>query len=255
MVRICVDSRKYHGCGGLWRNSLLWCQIAWPRHPDLTDDEVATLNRIESELKLRGYAGKTQKSQAPGHPVPCVCRGPASGGGGASPGERHRQRSHVDPRASGKGRKDRYTLLPKSILEDLQSYWKAYRPSTWLFPGARKGRHLTERSVQKVVSRAVLGRGDPQAGNRAYAETQLCDAPAGRRDRSAIHPGAPRPQKLQDDGDLHPREAEGSGADREPTRHAVGLHPVLNRGAVRPTREAAPSQRDAVIQTESSRQQ
>ena len=27
----------------------------------------------------------------------------------------------------GKGRKDRYTLLPRSIIEDLRSYWKAYR--------------------------------------------------------------------------------------------------------------------------------
>ena len=32
------------------------------RHPDLSDDEVAILNRVESELKLRGYARKTQKS-------------------------------------------------------------------------------------------------------------------------------------------------------------------------------------------------
>ena len=29
----------------------------------------------------------------------------------------------------GKGRKDRYTILPRSILQDLRSYWKAYRPS------------------------------------------------------------------------------------------------------------------------------
>ena len=59
----------------------------------------------------------------------------------------------------GKGRKDRCTLLPGSILEDLRSYWKAYRPPTWLFPGAREGRHLTERSVQKVLSRAVEAAG------------------------------------------------------------------------------------------------
>jgi len=56
----------------------------------------------------------------------------------------------------GKGRKDRYTILPRSILEDLRLYWKAYQPSTWLFPGARSDRHLTERSVQKVFARAVI---------------------------------------------------------------------------------------------------
>lgn len=32
------------------------------RHPDLSDDEVAPLNQLESELRLRGYARKTQKS-------------------------------------------------------------------------------------------------------------------------------------------------------------------------------------------------
>ena len=59
----------------------------------------------------------------------------------------------------GKGRKDRYTLLPRSILGDLRGYWKAYRPSTWLFPGGRRGRHLTERSVQNVFVRAVCAVG------------------------------------------------------------------------------------------------
>ena len=59
----------------------------------------------------------------------------------------------------GKGRKDRYTILPKTILADLRSYWKAYQPTTWLFPGGRAGRHLTERSVQKVFARAVAAAG------------------------------------------------------------------------------------------------
>ena len=59
----------------------------------------------------------------------------------------------------GKGRKDRYTILPRSILHDLRSYWKAYRPTKWLFPGARTGRHLSERAVQKVFARAVASAG------------------------------------------------------------------------------------------------
>jgi len=32
------------------------------RHPDLSENEIAILNRLESELRLRGYARKTQKS-------------------------------------------------------------------------------------------------------------------------------------------------------------------------------------------------
>ncbi|NKB71773.1 MAG: tyrosine-type recombinase/integrase [Candidatus Latescibacteria bacterium] len=54
----------------------------------------------------------------------------------------------------GKGRKDRYTTLSEVLLQTLSLYWKAVRPEKWLFPGARPGRHLTERSVQKVIQRA-----------------------------------------------------------------------------------------------------
>jgi site-specific recombinase XerD len=35
----------------------------------------------------------------------------------------------------GKGKKDRYTLLSKSLLVELRQYWREYRPSYWLFPG------------------------------------------------------------------------------------------------------------------------
>jgi integrase/recombinase XerD len=54
-----------------------------------------------------------------------------------------------------KGFKDRYTLLPQSILEELRTYWLRYQPKKWLFPGARAGRHLTERSVQEVFKNAM----------------------------------------------------------------------------------------------------
>ena len=53
-----------------------------------------------------------------------------------------------------KGRKDRYVPLSEVALEMLRSYWRAYRPQRWLFPGARKDRHLSVRSVQKVLDRA-----------------------------------------------------------------------------------------------------
>ena len=61
----------------------------------------------------------------------------------------------------GKGRKDRYTLLPRSILEDLRSYWKAYRPSTWLYPGAREGRHPGKTTDMQTSSRSVAGSSAP----------------------------------------------------------------------------------------------
>ena len=33
----------------------------------------------------------------------------------------------------GKGRKDRYVMLPPRLLELLRDYWKRTRPGTWLF--------------------------------------------------------------------------------------------------------------------------
>jgi site-specific recombinase XerD len=55
----------------------------------------------------------------------------------------------------GKGRKDRVTTLSPAVLGTLRLYWRAYRPRDWLFPGQRPDRHLTVRSVQNVLSRAL----------------------------------------------------------------------------------------------------
>jgi len=53
-----------------------------------------------------------------------------------------------------KGRKDRYTLLSSVALEALRDYYRFYRPRKWLFPGKRKDRHISARTVQKVVTAA-----------------------------------------------------------------------------------------------------
>lgn len=53
-----------------------------------------------------------------------------------------------------KGNKDRYTLLSAGVLEDLRSYWKAWRPEVWLFEGAR-GKQYSGSSVVKLVQRAA----------------------------------------------------------------------------------------------------
>ena len=54
----------------------------------------------------------------------------------------------------GKGQKDRYVMLSPRLLEVLRAYWKAARPSDFLFPGAVPDRPLTTGSVRKVCSRA-----------------------------------------------------------------------------------------------------
>ena len=35
----------------------------------------------------------------------------------------------------GKGRKDRYVMLPPALLDMLRQWWEAARPQGWLFPG------------------------------------------------------------------------------------------------------------------------
>ncbi len=59
----------------------------------------------------------------------------------------------------GKGRKDRYTTLSEVAMGALREYQKWVKPTNWLFPGGLKGTHLTERSVEKVLSVAA-----PRAG-------------------------------------------------------------------------------------------
>lgn len=55
---------------------------------------------------------------------------------------------------SGKGSKDRYTLLSDRCLAAVNDHLR-YRSTNdvWLFPGGRAGRHVTTRSVQKTVAR------------------------------------------------------------------------------------------------------
>jgi site-specific recombinase XerD len=49
----------------------------------------------------------------------------------------------------GKGQRDRYTLLPPTLLQHLRDYWKLTRPSCWLFPGKRPDQPLTATAIQR----------------------------------------------------------------------------------------------------------
>lgn len=53
-----------------------------------------------------------------------------------------------------KGRKDRYTMLSKTALEVLRDYWSQYKPEIWLFEGTRADRHLSTRTVEKILEHA-----------------------------------------------------------------------------------------------------
>jgi len=48
----------------------------------------------------------------------------------------------------GKGGKDRYSILSQTTLEQLRQYWRKYRPTKWLFDGAKKDDHISTHSVQ-----------------------------------------------------------------------------------------------------------
>lgn len=54
----------------------------------------------------------------------------------------------------GKGKKDRVTLLSKTLLEMLREYYKVYRPREYLFEGEIGGQY-SESSVHQVIKRAV----------------------------------------------------------------------------------------------------
>ncbi|WP_179036964.1 tyrosine-type recombinase/integrase [Paenibacillus sp. URB8-2] len=59
----------------------------------------------------------------------------------------------------GKGRKDRITLLSDAAYQLVRKYVEQEKPEPWLFPGQTPGRHLTERSVQKVFEKALSASG------------------------------------------------------------------------------------------------
>jgi len=55
---------------------------------------------------------------------------------------------------SGKGKKDRMTILPQSLANEIALYVRDHRLTGLLFPG-RKGKPLTTRNVQAIISRAT----------------------------------------------------------------------------------------------------
>ncbi|WP_299443176.1 tyrosine-type recombinase/integrase [uncultured Aquimarina sp.] len=55
-----------------------------------------------------------------------------------------------------KGNHDRYTILNKSVLLLLRSYYKAYKPKVYLFEGANTGSPYSPSSILKVVKEAAL---------------------------------------------------------------------------------------------------
>jgi integrase/recombinase XerD len=89
-------------------------------------------------------------------------------------------RRHVLWVRQGKGRKDRQTLLSSKLLELLRIYWRAERPTEWLFPGANPTRPISPKAVflacQKAGRKAGLSKPvHPHLLRHAFA-THLLEA-------------------------------------------------------------------------------
>ena len=67
-----------------------------------------------------------------------------------------------------KGRKDRHVMLPEELLQSLREWWRV-RPTRfdadvpmkerWLFPGRRKGQHLTYRQLSRIFHQTAAAAG------------------------------------------------------------------------------------------------
>ena len=55
----------------------------------------------------------------------------------------------------GKGNKDRFTILPKSILELLGAYYYQHRPKVYLFEGQVAGQAMNDRSIQHAIRQCM----------------------------------------------------------------------------------------------------
>ena len=68
-----------------------------------------------------------------------------------------------------KGRKYRYTLLSPKALALIDLYITRYEPRKWLFEGAKAGRYLSKRSIEKVFDQAC-----ERAGIKIERKDQVC---------------------------------------------------------------------------------
>lgn len=69
---------------------------------------------------------------------------------------------------AGKGNRDRFALLPKHLIEPLRVYYKAYRPSVYLFEGQTKGKPMNDRSLQHAIRQLMIQAGYADKGFSAH---------------------------------------------------------------------------------------
>ena len=55
---------------------------------------------------------------------------------------------------SGKGGKDRYTILAERMLHLLRNYYQEYKPADWLFPGLEHKSHMSTSTAERMLHQA-----------------------------------------------------------------------------------------------------
>lgn len=79
----------------------------------------------------------------------------------------------------GKGNKDRFVVIPPSLLIQLRRYWCQYHPSEWLFPSGFRGNYpLSESALRRKLKDTlkalkITKRCSPHSFRHAYATHQL----------------------------------------------------------------------------------
>lgn len=69
----------------------------------------------------------------------------------------------------GKGNKDRFTLLPKQLLPEMEAYYWHARPKTYFFEGHKPGLPHNERSIQDAVRKAMKDSGLERFGFSSHS--------------------------------------------------------------------------------------
>ncbi len=73
----------------------------------------------------------------------------------------HLKMSNIDSKkgelkvVKGKGNKDRFSIFPKNLIDDLTTYYYADRPTTYLFEGRNQGHPMSNGAMQVAVRNAM----------------------------------------------------------------------------------------------------
>ncbi len=81
---------------------------------------------------------------------------------------------------NGKGGKDRYTVLSHSLLEQLRTYYRIYRPEEWLFYGRDRNHPPNLRTLQRTFKEdknraGIRKRATPHSLRHAFATHSMED--------------------------------------------------------------------------------